>query len=352
MDQTVRNIKELAALLNISPTTVSRVLNGKADTFRISPATTRKVLDAAREFNYHPNRIARGLRLEKTETIGLIVPDIANPFFAHVAKTIEFEARSNGYSIILCDSLDDIKTESELLALLTGRKVDGIIIAPVGTGSSHISEFLKRDIPAVVIDRYLPGLSIPSVTTDNYTGAFMATGHLLENGHRKIACIQGIQGISVNTDRVSGYMDALKNHKPPVDHPIIAGADFGEKNGYDQTVMLLHRNDRPTAILALSNLISLGVMRALSEAGLKIPDDISLISFDDQPYSAFLASPMTTVEQMKEEIAREAVQILLENIKSGRSASNVNKRILPRLIIRNSVKDMRKITARDLSSQG
>ncbi len=350
MDQTVRNIKELAALLNISPTTVSRVLNGKADDYRISPATTKKVLDAAREFNYHPNRIARGLRLEKTETIGLIVPDIANPFFAHVAKTIEFEARRNGYSIILCDSLDDIETESELLKLLAGRKVDGIILAPVGTGTGHISEFLKREIPSVVIDRYLPGLDIPSVSTDNYTGAYLATEHFIAAGHSRIACIQGINGISVNTDRVDGYRDALKNHNLTVDNSMIAGDDFGEKNGYDQTVRLLGSECRPTAILALSNLISLGVMRALSEAGLKIPDDMSLVSFDDQPYSAFLASPMTTVEQMKEEIAREAVQILLENINSGRSAGKVNKKIMPELIIRNSVKNMRKIPVRDHSS--
>ncbi len=127
MARKVENIKALAALTGISATTVSRVLNGKAELYRISPATSRKVLDAANEFSYYPGRIARGLRLKKTETLGLIIPDIANPFFASIAKTIEFEARRKGYSLILGDSLDDSKTETEFLNLFAGRKVDGII---------------------------------------------------------------------------------------------------------------------------------------------------------------------------------------------------------------------------------
>jgi LacI family transcriptional regulator len=334
----VKNIRELAAILNLSVTTVSRVLNGKADVYRISPVTSKRVMDAARELNYFPNKIARGLKLERTDTLGLIIPDVANPFFASIAKSIELEARKNGFSLILCDSLDDIDTEMELLQLLAGRKVDGIIIAPVGLGKSHIVDIQQAGIPIVVVDRYFPGTSIPYITSDNYKGAFKAVEYIISNGHKRIACIQGIRGISANTERVKGYEDAHLRYNIPVDQSLVVGDDFGEENGYIQTRLLLNRKNRPTAIFALSNLISLGVIRAITETGLKIPDDVSLVSFDEQPYSAFLASPMTTIEQRREEIGRMSVSVLLEIIKNNGARHDVNIMLEPRLIIRNSVK--------------
>src|SRR6056297_2844379 len=173
MEKKVNNIKELAGKLGLSPTTVSRVLNGKSKKFRISKNTSQKVMDAARKYNYSPNRIARGLKLEKTETIGLIIPDIANPYFGSIAKTIEMQARNNGYSIILCDSLDDEITEAELLQLLAGRKVDGIIIAPTGKSSRQVTEIQQQGIPVMGIDRYLAGTNLPFVTTDNHLGALL-----------------------------------------------------------------------------------------------------------------------------------------------------------------------------------
>lgn len=328
-------------MTGFSVSTVSRVLNGKSEQFRISTKTAEIILQAATDHNYYPNRIARGLRLERTETIGLIIPDIANQFFSSIAKTIEIESRKNGYSIFLCDSLDDISTERELLNLLAGRKVDGIILAPVGTESGHINKFAKNGIPVVIIDRYLPETSIPYITTDSYFGACKATEHIISMGHRSIACIQGRPGISANTDRISGYKDTLKKNNISVDNSLIVGYDFGEENGYIQTKILLSKVTPPTAIFALSNLISLGAMRAIAEARLKIPDDISLVSFDDQPYSALLASPMTTVEQEKDEIAVKAVKILLERIINAKNNREITKiMIKPKLIIRKSVREM------------
>jgi LacI family transcriptional regulator len=336
-DTRVKNIKELASLLGISVTTVSRVLNGKASLYRISPATSEKVMNAAREFNYLPNSIARGLRLEKTETLGLIIPDISNPYFASMARTIELESRSQGYSLILCDSMDDLQTEKEQLKLLAGRKVDGIILAPVGKKFDHIRECRKKGIPVVIIDRYMPGGSIPFITTDNYQGARDAVEHLISAGHRTIACIQGLKGISINTDRVNGYTDALKSHGLPVDESLITGDDFGIENGYASTRMLMNRNYPPSAIFAFSNLIALGVLRALNEFGLRIPADVSVVSFDDQPWFEFLASPMTTVEQPREKIAGMAVNVLLDLIRNKSSGANTGIMLKPALIIRNSV---------------
>jgi LacI family transcriptional regulator len=340
MNRKVNNIKELAQQLQLSPTTVSRVLNGKSDTYRISESTTINLVEAARKFHYYPNRIARGLKLEKTETIGLIIPDIANPYFGSIAKTIGVEAHQRGYSIILCDSLDNVETETELLYLLAGRKVDGIIIAPTGKSNEHVVELQQQGIPVVVIDRYLQETSLPYVTTDNCAGALMAVKHLVEMNHSVIACIQGIQGISANNDRVKGYRDALLMNGIQVHETLIVGDDFGEMNGYLQTKKLLSMAIRPTAVFALSNLISLGVLRALKEEGLRVPDDMSLISFDEQPYSAFLACPMTTVEQPREDIGRMALDILLKSIKEGNSESAGGIMLPPRLIIRESVKKL------------
>ncbi len=340
--KSVNNIKELASILNLSISTVSRVLNGKGKSFRISEATSKKVFDTAKEYNYSPNRVARGLKLEKTDTIGLIIPDIANPYFGSIAKTIEVEARKNGYSIILCDSLDDENTEAELLQLLAKRKVDGIIIAPTGKSSNHVTEIQEQGIPVMVIDRYLPDTNLPFVTTDNYLGALLATEHFIALGHRNIACIQGINGVSANNERVKGYRDALQKHRIPVSETMIMGTDFGEENGYLQTRKLLALPEHPTAIFALSNLISLGSIRALKEAGLTIPDDISIISFDEQAWSAFLTCPMTTVEQPREEIGRLAFGALLNIIDKVLPEKTDKIMLQPRLILRESVKKILK----------
>lgn len=341
MGGNVTNIKDLADRIGLSVTTVSRVLNGKSEAYRISKDTREKVLDAAREFHYSPNRIARGLKLEKTETIGLIIPDISNPFFASIAKTIELESRRFGYSLILCDSLDDISTENELINLLSERKVDGIILAPVGLNGNHIQGLLQKNTPVVVIDRYFPGTAIPYITTDNYQGAFMATEYFISCSHHRIACIQGLKGITSSTERVNGYRDALKKHKLTVDESLICGNDFGEENGYLQTLLLLNRNDPPTAIFALGNLISLGMLRAIYEKGFRIPENVSVITFDEQPYSVFLRSPMTTIEQPREKIAKMAVNVLFEAIHSGnRVDDQIRLKLKPRLNIRDSVKNM------------
>jgi len=341
MEDRVENIKELAALAKLSTATVSRILNGKGRAYRISAATCERVLSLAARYHYSPNRIARGLKLEKTETIGLIIPDIANPFFASIAKTIELESRKKGYSIILCDSQDDIITEKELLILLAGRKVAGIIIAPAGTGCSHLCEFDRARIPVILVDRYFPDLEIPYVTTDNYQGAYHATRFLIESGHSRIACIQGTPGISSSVERVKGFTDALVAHGISTDSCFIVGNDFGELNGYTETMALLKQKDRPSAIFALGNLISLGMLRAISDAGLQIPRDVSTVTFDDQPYAAFLKTPMTAVEQPRLEIARRAVEALFEAIETGKPVDpEIRITLMPELIVRDSVQNM------------
>jgi LacI family transcriptional regulator len=335
----VNDIRDLAEILGLSITTVSRVLNGKAKKYRIREETQQRVLQAAREYNYVPNKLARGLKMSRTDTLGLIIPDISNPFFADIAQSIEKEARLQGYSLILGDSGDDQTIETDLIRLLLSHKVDGIIIAPVGIDYKQIIQTYNSGMPLVVIDRCFPEIGLPYITSDNYQGGNDAVNYLIAMGHRKIACIQGIPKSRPTFERVRGYKDALRRYSIPVDDSLIVGDNYTIENGYKQTRILFSMEDPPTAIFALSNLIGLGAMKAVEEMGLKIPDNISLISFDEQPYSAFLATPMTTVDQKKSEIGQLAVNVLLKYIGNKEYRNKlVHMTLKTNLIIRNSVK--------------
>ena len=296
-------LESISQQLDVSVSTVSRVLNGKWEKYRISKKTAEKILETAKQLNYSPNQLARGLRLSRTNTIGLMIPDIANPFFAKIASYIEKSARDSGYSVIVSDSEEKTSIEKSSLQTLTSRKIDGIVLSPVGEDSSHLIQASDKNIPIVLIDRYFAGLKLPYVGTDNFKGSFEAVNYLIENGHKRIAFVQGIQNTSVNQDRVKGYIEALKSHNIAVDFDLIVGDSFGEENGYVETKLLVNLDNPPTAIFAGSNLISLGALRALDEENLKVPQDISIISFDEQPYSGYLATPMTTVSQPSKEIA-------------------------------------------------
>ena len=308
------NIKELASKLNISVTTVSRVLNGKACQYRISKETEKKVYDAAKAFNYSPNQFARGLKLDKSETIGIIVPDISNPFFAEIVMSIEQESKNNGYAVLIGNSGDDTEQEKVLIEHFKSRKVDGIVIAPVGITSQHLKDIFQEGMPMVIVDRAFPGVNIPTITSDNYGGSYDATMQLIKNNHRKIICIQGLKKSQPNIERVRGFIDAMKDHHIPDKEYVIAGNQFSIKSGYRISKKLLESKQPPTAFFTLNNLIALGVLQAVYELSLSIPEDVSLISFDEQTYSAFLNTPMTTIEQNKKKMGRIAVRKLIAQI--------------------------------------
>ncbi|UCG58116.1 MAG: LacI family DNA-binding transcriptional regulator [Phycisphaerales bacterium] len=333
-------LKDIAERLGISVTTVSRILNGRADRYRISDKTAKAVFKVARELNFSPNPLARGLRLNKTQTIGLVIPDISNPFFASIARNVESEARKRGYSVILCDSEESIDLEIESLALLQSRKVEGLVVSPVGTADSHLRKFESANLPIVIVDRHFPDVSLPFVASDNFGGALEGVNHLVENGHRNIACIQGLRCTMPNNERVRGYRAALENHNIPFDESLIVGNSFGEENGYIESKLLLKKRRDVTAVLALSNLISLGVLRALGEEGLRVPDDISIVSFDEQPYSAYLATPMSTVGQNSVEMGQIAVKLLFSQIESPHLSHKEGILLPTTLIKRESVKKL------------
>ena len=339
MQKKTINIKELALKLDLSVTTVSRVLNGKAKQYRIKEETEKKVCEAAKRLHYSPNQFARGLKLDKSETIGVIAPDISNPFFADIIKNIEKECRQKGYSVLIGDSDENPLFEEQMVERFESRKVDGLIIAPVGLSFSHLIETYNRGLPMVVVDRSQQGLIIPSVTSNNYKGAYEAVELLISYGHKKIACIQGLANSQSNNDRVNGYIDAMKKYGFSSNELLISGTGFTVENGYESTLLFLKTDIKPTAILALNNRISLGVLQAVAEMGVSIPDNLSLISFDEQVYSAYLNTPMTTIEQDKPEIARLAVQYLFSQIDDEPAVDEQNNEEIPTKInMRKSIK--------------
>lgn len=341
MPQAARTtLQEIAQRLGLSPTTVSRALNGQARQYRISPQTEKAVKDFARSQGFVPSQLARGLRLKKTLSIGLVIPDISNPFFAGIARQVALGARRHGYSVVLCDSQEDLELEIQAIDLLRSRQVDGVVVCPVGQSADHLLQLRKSGLPIVLADRVFPELPLPYVSSDNLAGAKEATELLIRNGHRRIAGLQGLRGTSPNEFRLRGFQQAMAEHRLPVDRTLVVGNSFQEEGGYRETRRLLRKSRSVTAILAFSNLIALGAIRALAEAKLAIPEAISLVAFDDQPYADYLATPLTTVTQAYSEMGQVAANLLFDEIRAPQARPQGI--LLPTtLVVRRSVKTVK-----------
>ncbi len=326
----------IALNTGFAKSTVSRVLGGKADASRISKETVETIKNEAERLGYRPNVVAKKMRSEKTHTIGLIVPTLSNPYFADLSNVIISEAKEYGYTTIITDSKEDESSQNSSVTSLLIGKVDGLIIVPSGNDAKFLEQTNEKYIPVILVDRYYENSPLPYIVTNNYKGGYDATMTLIKNGHRKIACIQGPPSTSPNRKRIEGYMSALKD-AGIAENALIVGNEFSIKNGYLETKLLLHeRENRPTAIFALSNTIGLGALKAIKEAGLKIPDDISLISFDNYIYLDYLEPSITRVGQMVDEMGKMAVKLLLDSILTRRVIKSQIE-LSPELILRNSI---------------
>jgi LacI family transcriptional regulator len=335
-------LQDIAAQSGMSVTTVSRVLNKQARKYRISRSTETLVLAAARELNYRPNPLARGLRMQRTQTIGLVVPDISNPFFATVIKTIQKVAHRMEYSLVVCDTDESLTMEREQIELLHSKSVDGLIVLPVGQKFDHLQALVQLKLPLVVLDRSPEGFDADSVVIDNFQGAFQATEYLIEMGHRRIAVIQGLQDTYTNDGRLAGYRAALEKHGVPVDESLVVGRDFRKESAYVETKFLLSKPHRPTAIFAFGDLLTFGAMHAIAEEGLSIPEDVSLVAFDDIDFAQFLKCPLTAVAQPKEMMGEVAIKLLGDILNGNATTSGGRKRIVlqAQLIKRASVRNV------------
>lgn len=253
---------------------------------------------------------------------------------------IEKEARKHHYNIFLCNSDDDIKIEKKSIALLQSWMVDGIIIAPIGLEPEHLIDAKKNGTPLVLIDRIFEGMDLPYISSNDFEGALEANQYLIDNGHKKIVCVQGIVGTSPNNKRVNGYKQALKKNKIPFDPSLVVGDAFSFNNGYNCAKKISKNlaKTKITAIFSLGNQITLGILKALKEEGIRIPEDISIVSFDEQVYSDLLFTPLSTISHMNDNFGDLSIQMLLQQMGKSKKAKPKDVVLKSKLIIRDSVK--------------
>jgi LacI family transcriptional regulator len=329
------SLKDIAQETQLSITTVSRVINGKAKQYRIGKKSQKLVLDAAKKLNYNANYAAANLRSGKSSTIALLVPSLSNPFFASMASEINQDLHEEGFITILSESSENLDIEKDLLNNLLKRNIEGLIIVPCGDQYEHILKLKKQGLPIVCIDRYFEDLDLPYVSTDNYDGAYKATKYLIDNGHSRIFAIQGISQSVPNQQRAKGFKDAMRD--TGIKNINISGNDFSVQNGYLETKLILQSKERPTAIFTFSNTIAMGCLKALREEELNIPEDISLITFDDHPYLDYLATPLSCVVQPESDIAKLATRFLFSMLNNN-GIEPQQVLLKPEIKIRNSVR--------------
>jgi LacI family transcriptional regulator len=285
--------------------------------------------------NYHPNALARSLRQGKTNTLGLVLPDSANPFFAEISRSIEDEAFRKGYSVFLCNTELDTQRELFYVDVLSKKQVDGIVFVAAGDQADSLEFLVGRNMPVVMIDRDVPNVEIDAVLTDNQLGGYLATRHLLDLGHRRIACISGPSSITPSAERMIGHRKALEEAGLPYDENLILRGDYHAQSGMEITHSILKMNPRPTAIFALNDLMALGALRAATEAGCSVPGDLAVVGYDDLEIARFTNPPLTTIAQPKKEIGAQAIRLLADRIsQKGRSPSRLV--LPPELIVRRS----------------
>jgi len=330
------SITDIARQLEISITTVSFILNGKAEEKRISKDVTEKVLNLVAELNYKPNQLAQSLRTGKTHIIGLIVEDIAGSFFANVARLIEENAYKNGYRIIYCSTENRTNKSKELINMFRDRHVDGYIINPSEGIEEDIASLLEEGLPVVLFDRYLPKLPTNYVVIDNYSGTFNAANHLLQQGFANIGFITIDSQQTQMEERYNGYERAMKMHNKKKYVQQIGYYDERE-SVVQQIISFIKENPALDAIIFATNYLSIFGLEALKQLKLNIPADIGVVSFDDHDFFKLYTPTITAIAQPVEEISKQVIKILLNNLTFSGSKWVEQTVVLPSdMIIRES----------------
>jgi DNA-binding LacI/PurR family transcriptional regulator len=304
-------IKRVADRAGVSIATVSRA---SADPGTVSEKLLRRVQEAARALNYRPSRAARLLRGVTSQAVGVVIPDLENPFFTAVVRGIDSVLQAAGYTLLLANSDEDAEREKNILETLRAEGVAGIIFVPINAARGAYREVLAPPLHTVAVDRSPANLRPDLVTVDNVEGTRQGAAHLIALGHREVALLGGPLRHSTAIDRERGYEQAMRDAGLPVRPELIYRADFREGGGYDGMRTLLALPRRPTAVFVANNLMTLGAFRALHEAGVRIPEELALVGFDDMPWATSLNPPLTAVSQPSQEIGSAAAELLLDRI--------------------------------------
>jgi LacI family transcriptional regulator len=305
------NIKDVAKKAGVSPATVSRVINGQP---YVGDQVRERVQEAIRELRYRPNRVAQRLRAARSHLVGVILSDIRNPFYTMALEGIEQTLSGQGLSVLICNSGVKPERENDFIKLMQAEGVAGIIIAPRRETSDVLAEAVKEGLPVVVIDRRMTKPITDVVLADNHNGARLAVQHFVEQGYRRIATIAGPAFLASGRERYQGYVQALEEAGIPLDERLVRVGNYKLENGYSLTRELIAGNKLPLALFVANNMMTVGALNAIHEAGLTIPDDVAVIGFDDLPWAVSLSPALTTVGQPAFDIGIHAAELLLNRI--------------------------------------
>jgi LacI family transcriptional regulator len=325
-------INDVAKRAGVAPITVSRVINNSGYT---SEETRRRVEAAIKELSYVPNTLARGLRSKRTNTLALVVTDITNPFFTLIARGVEDAANASGFTVIYCNTDESEAKEEEYINILVQKQVDGVLLVPACSNSKSVKFLRSNKIPIVLIDRSIPGFQTDLVRCNSEEGAYDLIEHLIELGHERIAAITGPRGVSTSEDRVSGYYRAMSEAGLESLASVYYGA-FTQASGYELTDQVLAQNPRPTAIFGANNFLSIGILKALRDANLNVPQDLAVVGFDDLPVSLIVDPILTVAAQPAYEMGQQATQLLLKRLSDDALESNQEIILPTELIVRQS----------------
>ncbi len=334
------NIKDVANKAGVSATTVSAYLNKSAPVNKVTAERIKKVID---EIGYKPNLIARSLRQKKTNIIGLIVGNILSHFYSVIAKSVEDGARKYGFNTILCNGDDDPKKELDYIKVLESLKVEGIIMTPTGKNEDYINSVIRSGINVIFIDRFSDKVNCSSVCVDNATGSYNAVKYLVKQGYKKIAIINGNLEIITAKERLDGYLKVLKEASLSIDNDLIKIGDFKRETGLIKSLELLEGGNKLDSIFSTNLEITKGILSSIKQKGLKIPDDIGLVGFDDSDITQLFNPPITAISQPVYDIGSTAVELMIDEIKSekGLKRKIVRKILKTRLIERESTRKIK-----------
>jgi LacI family transcriptional regulator len=325
-------LKEVAQLANVSIATVSNVIN---ESKHVSEDLKKKVFDSMKVLNYKPNEIAKSLRVNQSNLIGILISDISNNFISKVVKGVENTLNEEGYNVLLCSTDSDIEKEKRYMNVLMGKRIDGLIISSAGTGE-HYNDLLNADVPLVFLNRCPDHIPANMVMTNNIKGAYFATEHLIKHGYTKIGIIAGPMHLSTGRDRYIGYERAHEDYGIPVSNELVLEGNLDIESGYKLTKEMLESKSEVDALFISNNSMSLGAYKYIKEKGIKIPEDIAIFGYDDPEWAEVVDPPISGIRQPAYELGVLAAQNIINTIQGNQEVSKGIKYLDPEMVIRKS----------------
>jgi LacI family transcriptional regulator len=328
-------IHDVARAAGVSSATVSHVIN---ESRFVTPETKQRVVDAIDRLRYRRDGIARSLRRARTSTIGVIISDVTNPFFSDLLRGIEdaVDGRDEGYNLMICNTDEHAERERSCLDVLQEKRVEGLIIVPAGGNDAYLGELVATGLPIVFADRFIEGVDADAVLVDNHDGAFRLTQHLIGHGHRRIGLLKAVIAAISIEGRVSGYRQALAEADIPFDPGLVRSSRSTIADARHAGGLLLDCDDPPRAVFCTNNFMTLGMIQALADRGLRCPDEVAVVGFDDFPWAAVFSPRLTALAQPAYQLGTEAVQLLFGRIDQTHIGQPIRRVLKGSLVVRDS----------------